>query len=83
MTDSLSAAAISQAGFSVPQAAAAAVGAGADLGLFGSAAAGTASVTSQVVDAEVTAVQQGRMTRRRLEDAVTRVLAAKGLVTCG
>lgn len=92
LTDSLSAGAISAAGLTVPAASARAIEAGADLVLWGStldsaqtaqlAPAAVARETSAIVDAIVGAVGSGALSRARLEDAVTHVLAAKHLATC-
>jgi beta-N-acetylhexosaminidase len=93
VTDSLSAGAITQAGYSVPHAAAAAVEAGADLALFGStltpadtAMLNPANVTATrqaILDALTGAVTSGHLTQARLDQAVSHVLAAKGVSVCG
>ncbi len=82
LTDSLSAGAISAAGYSVPRAAVAALAAGADMVLFTATAAGVAGLTGQTVDAVVAAVAAGTLSRARLQDAVAHVLAAKGVDLC-
>lgn len=80
MTDSLSAGAISQAGYSVPQAAVAAITAGADQILFGSTPA--VETADQVVAAIVAANQSGTLSTARLDDAVAQVIHAKGADLC-
>ncbi len=83
-TDSLSAAAISQAGFSVPEAAVQALIAGADDLLFGTFATGNATKDAQTVrDAIVKAVQDGRLPLSRLQDAAARVIGTVSLPPCG
>jgi beta-N-acetylhexosaminidase len=92
MTDSLSAGAITSAGFAVPDASAAAIEAGADMVLFGSTLTPAetallspdhvaASVTS-IVQALVSAVQSGHLPSSRVTDAVLHVLAAKAVDPC-
>ena len=92
LTDSLSAGAIRQAGFGVPEATVAAVTAGADMVLFGSTLtpADTAllspgnvdAATHQMVNALVTAVASGRLPADRLNDAVGHVVSAKAINLC-
>lgn len=92
VTDSLSAGAISAAGYDVPHAAAAAVEAGADLILFGSTLtpaetallnpANVAQTTQAIQAALVGAVQSGALPLARLDDAVGHVLAAAGTNLC-
>lgn len=92
LTDSLSAGAISAAGYTVPTASVAAIVAGADMVLFGSTltAAQTQLLSPANVGASVTAivaalagaVQNGRLPAARLDDAVLHVLAAKGVDPC-
>lgn len=77
MTDSLSAAAIRSAGYSVPAASVQALRAGADMVLFD-----TSSLTRQVIQAIVAAVNSGRLTRDRLEDAVAHILTVKHVDLC-
>ena len=79
MTDSLSAGALSGAGYSVPQAAVAALRAGADLLLFNPPSAELGAVTDATIAAIVAAVQSGSLPRAELVAAVTQVLAFKGL----
>ena len=83
LTDSLSAGAISGAGYSVPRAVVTALGAGADMVLFTASSAAVAGVTEQIVDAVVAAVSSGALSRVRLQDAVAQVLAAKHVDLCG
>ena len=92
VTDSLSAGAISQAGYSVPAAAEASIEAGADLVLFGStltpaatallSPANVAKTRRAIVDAIVGAVRGGELKPARLDDAVAHVLTAKHVAVC-
>jgi beta-N-acetylhexosaminidase len=92
LTDSLSAGAITQAGFSLPAAATEAVEAGADMVLFGSTltAAETALLTpanvarsvNEIVAAIVAAARTGALPLPRLDEAVGHVLAIKGVDLC-
>ena len=82
MTDSLSAVALSASGYTVPRAAVAALGAGADMVLYNADPSTVAAVTSQTVSAIVAAVNTGTLSRAALETAVGRVLAAKGVNLC-
>jgi beta-N-acetylhexosaminidase len=93
VTDSLSAGALTAAGYDVPKATVAAIGAGADLVLFGSTLtpAATAQLSpanvgtslNAIVTALTTAVQNGSLPESRVDDAVTHVLQAKGVTLCG
>jgi beta-N-acetylhexosaminidase len=80
LTDSLSARAVQDAGYSVPRAAARSVEAGADMVLFDSATAGT--TTHDVIASIVSAVTSGRLSVSRLDTAVQHVLAAKKISLC-
>lgn len=84
MTDSLSAVAISAAGFTLPQAVVQALVAGADMVLFGLQASpqATASLTRAIRSAVETAVSDGHLPRGRLLAAAREVLAARGRI-CG
>lgn len=92
LTDSLSAGAISAAGYDLESAAVAAVGAGADMVLFGSTltAAQTAQLTPAGVDANlramaaaiVTAVATGKLPSSRVESADEHVLEAEHVSLC-
>lgn len=92
MTDSLSAGAISGAGFSLAAAVVAAVGAGADMVLFGSTLTPAdtaalkpgplASTTQGLISAIAGAVSRGTLPASRLDDAVLHVLQAKGVDLC-
>ncbi|MGH9115540.1 MAG: glycoside hydrolase family 3 N-terminal domain-containing protein, partial [Acidimicrobiales bacterium] len=92
LTDSLSAGAISQAGFDVANAAVRAIEAGADMVLFGStltpadtarlAPAAVAQEVAGLVAAIAGAVSSGALGAGRLDDAVSHVLAAKGYKPC-
>lgn len=89
ITDSLSAGAISQSGYTLPEAAVAALAAGADMVLFGStltlaqteliSPANVASSVKQVISAVLDAVASGRLSVARIDEAVASVLATKGL----
>ena len=92
LTDSLSAGAITAAGYDLPRAAATAIGAGADLILFGSTLTpaqtlllspqNVGSTIRQIVAAIVGAVASGTLPIRRIDDAVLHVLAAQGVDLC-
>lgn len=92
MTDSLSAGAISGAGFTVQDAAVAAISAGADMVLFGStlnaqqtqllSPGNVAATTGDIVNAITAAVSSGRLPATRLDDAVLHILTAKGINPC-
>ncbi|HWD08799.1 MAG TPA: glycoside hydrolase family 3 N-terminal domain-containing protein [Actinomycetota bacterium] len=87
LTDSVSGGAIAAAGFSVPAAAVAAIGAGADLVLFGSTVtaaetallspAGVAASFEAIVSAISAAVGTGMLPMSRLDAAAADVLSAK------
>ncbi len=80
LTDSLSALAVQDAGYSVPQAAARAIEAGADMVLFNSP---DPEVTANEVIASIaSAVSSGRLPAARLDDAVQHVLSAKDASLC-
>ena len=92
VTDSLSAGAITAAGYGVPGAAETAVAAGADMVLFGSTltpadeaalAPGPLQASISAIEAALTgAVASGRLPVSRLDAAVADVLAAKGVDAC-
>ena len=73
MTDSLEMGALAKAGYTIPQAAAAALAAGADLLLF-NATPDVYRATEQLI---ATQIQNGTIPQQRLDDAVRRVLRAK------
>lgn len=73
MTDSLEMGALAKAGYTIPQAAAAALAAGADLLLF-NATPDVYRATEQLIAAQI---QNGTISQQRLDDAVRRVLRAK------
>jgi beta-N-acetylhexosaminidase len=80
LTDSLSALAVQDAGYSVPQAAARAIAAGADMVLFNTSDPGA---TAHAIIADIAAaVTSHRMPVSRLDDAVQHVLAAKNISVC-
>jgi beta-N-acetylhexosaminidase len=93
LTDSLSAGAITQAGYQLPEAAVAAISAGADMILFGSTltvdqtlllgASQVAATIGHIVDAIVVATSKGTIPISRLDDAVSHVLAVKHARLCG
>lgn len=92
ITDSLSAGAVTSAGYGVESAAVTAVEAGADLVLFGStltSAATTALIPAEVAttvngiaDALVTAVQRGALPENQLDASVLRVVDLTGVDLC-
>ena len=80
LTDSLSAAAIADAGYSVERAAPLAIAAGDDMVLFN---ATNPTATANAVIASISAaVARGRLPRSRLNEAVTHVLTAKDINLC-
>jgi beta-N-acetylhexosaminidase len=83
LTDSLSAGALRDAGYSVPRASVAALRAGADMVLYNVEAGAVATRTGQTVQAIVAAVASGELPRSRLENAVLHILAAKRVDLCG
>lgn len=92
LTDSLSAGAITQAGYDLPRAATTAIEAGSDMILFGStltsaetlllSPANVAASIGQIVTAIVAATNTGALPMGRLDDAVQHVLAAKAVNLC-
>jgi beta-N-acetylhexosaminidase len=85
MTDSLSAGAISAAGYTMPAAAVQALRAGADMVMFGLPAttAATVSQTFAIRGAIVSAVANGTLSRSRLIAAAGAVLASRQVDLCG
>lgn len=80
LTDSLSATAIADAGYSVERAAPVAIAAGDDMLLFN---ATNPTTTANAVIANISAaVARGKLRRSRLNEAVTHVLSAKGINVC-
>ncbi len=91
LTDSLSAGAISQSGYQLPQAAVAAISAGADMVLFGSTltpaqtallSPANVSATIHTLVAALGAATNGTLSVTRLNSAVVHVLAAKHVQLC-
>jgi beta-N-acetylhexosaminidase len=82
MTDSLSAGALVDIGYSVPKAVVAAISAGADMVLYTAAAAQVASLTTTIVTSLVAAVTAGTLDRGRLESAASHVLTVKDIDLC-
>jgi beta-N-acetylhexosaminidase len=82
MTDSVSAHALGDIGYPVPQAAVAALAAGTDLVLFGTGVNDDPRLTHQTVHAITAAVADGSLSRDTLVAAASRVLAAKGVDLC-
>jgi beta-N-acetylhexosaminidase len=80
VTDSLSAAAIHDAGYSVVSASVRSIEAGADLVLFGPD--NGVQTTSQIIAAIVAAVSSGAITQAQLDEAVQQVLTVKGVQLC-
>jgi len=81
LTDSLSAGAISAAGYSVPRAAVQAIRSGADMVMFG-LDKDTRTTTSAIAAAIASAVADGHLPRSRLVDAVDAVLATRHVNLC-
>jgi beta-N-acetylhexosaminidase len=82
MTDSLSAGALVDIGYTVPKAVVAAIAAGADMVLYTDAAANVAALTASTVAALVAAADAGTLDRSRLENAVEHILAVKNVNLC-
>ncbi len=82
MTNSLSAGALVDVGYTVPKAVLAAITAGADMVLFTAPAANVASLTATIVATLDSAVADGTLGRTRLESAASHVLAAKHVDLC-
>jgi beta-N-acetylhexosaminidase len=82
MTDSLSAGALVDIGYSVPKAVVAAEAAGADMVLYTAPAAQVASLTSQTAAALVAAVDANTLSYTQLTSAVEQILALKGVNLC-
>jgi beta-N-acetylhexosaminidase len=83
LTDSLSAGAISAAGYSVPAAAVQALEAGADMTMFDVADPATDEAQFQaIVTAITSAVTAGSLTRARLQSAATEVLRTLKVDVC-
>jgi beta-N-acetylhexosaminidase len=80
LTDSLSAAAIQDAGYTVPQAAVRAVEAGADMVLF--QASDPETIANQVIAGITAAVISGQLSAARVDAAVQHVLTAKRVQLC-
>lgn len=80
LTDSLSAAAIADAGYSVERAAPLAIAAGDDMVLFN--AANPTTTANAIIASISVAVARGKLPRSRLNEAVTHVLTAKGISMC-
>jgi beta-N-acetylhexosaminidase len=80
LTDSLSALSIQDAGYNVPQAAARAIEAGADMVLFNSPDPGVTA--NDVIAGIASAVTSGRLPAAQLDDAVQHVLSAKEVSLC-
>lgn len=82
ITDSLSATAVKEAGYPVPQATVQALVAGADMVMYTAAAGNVPTATKQAVAAITAAVTSGKLPRPRLENAVGHILAAKKIDLC-
>ncbi len=81
LTDSLSAAAIQDAGYDIPQAAVRAIEAGADMVTFDTS--NPPATTNEVITSLVAAVRSGQLPVARLDSAVQHVLQVKGRPVCG
>ena len=82
ITDSLSAGALVDIGYSVPKAVVASITAGADMVLYTAAAAQVASLTAATAAALVAAVNAGTLPLSRLVNAVANILTAKHVNLC-
>jgi beta-N-acetylhexosaminidase len=82
MTDSLTAGGVSGRGWPLTSAAFTALIAGADMLLFNASTSSVAAVTDQIVEAIVSAVLSGKLSRIRLENAARHVLTAKHVDLC-
>ena len=82
ITDSLSAGALVDIGYSVPRAVVASITAGADMVLYTAAAAQVASLTASTAASLVAAVEAGTLPRSRLVSAVSNILTAKHVNLC-
>jgi beta-glucosidase-like glycosyl hydrolase len=82
MTDSLSAGALVDIGYSVPRAVVAAIAAGADMVLYTAASTQVASLTAATAAALVAAVDAGTLALTRLMSAVEDILTAKRVDLC-
>jgi beta-N-acetylhexosaminidase len=82
ITDSLSAGALVDIGYSVPKAVVASITAGADMVLYTAAAAQVASRTAATAAALVAAVNAGTLPLSRLVNAVANILTAKHVNLC-
>jgi beta-N-acetylhexosaminidase len=82
ITDSLSAGALVDIGYSVPKAVVASITAGADMVLYTAAASQVASLTATTAAALVAAVDAGTLPLTRLENAVANILTAKQVNLC-
>ena len=82
MTDSLTAGGVSGRGWPLTSAAVTALIAGADMLLFNASTSAVAGVTDQIVEAIVSAVLSGKLSRIRLENAARHVLTAKHVDLC-
>jgi beta-N-acetylhexosaminidase len=82
LPDSLTAGAVTGAGFGLPRAAVRALSVGDDMVLFGASPDRLRTTTENVVNAVVSAVHAGTLPRSRLESAVGHVLRAKRVDLC-
>ncbi len=82
ITNSLSAGALVDIGYSVPKAVVASIAAGADMALYTAAAAQVASLTAATAAALVAAVDAGTLPLARLVNAVANILTAKHVNLC-
>jgi beta-N-acetylhexosaminidase len=82
ITDSLSAGALVDVGYSVPRAVVAAITAGADMVLYTAATSQVGALTSATAAALVAAVDAGTLDRSRLISAVADILAVKHVDLC-
>lgn len=82
ITDSLSAAALRKAGYTLNSAIIASIANGADIALFGTGSTTSSSIALHARDAVVAAVAHGQLSRARLIDAALHVLAMKKVHLC-
>jgi beta-N-acetylhexosaminidase len=83
ITDTLSGAAVREAGYSVPRAAVRALQVGADMVLFNATPQDVPAITDRIVRAIVRAVANGDLPLQRLRTAAVHVLEAKHARVCG
>ncbi len=83
ITDALTAAAVSRAGYPLARATVRALVAGADMMMFTAPAGRVSGLAAEVQHAIEAAVASGELSRERLQDAAAHILAAKQINLCG